>query len=140
MKLRFLTAALITLLGAATLAGSAAAGSENNPKADIQAGNGFCGADLPALPVVGFTNFHRTGDTVRIQYHLKNALPNAEYIVQLWGDACSYFGTVTTITTNSKGVANGNGGVAVPPSSTRFFATAWGPNGWNDTPAVTLVR
>ena len=139
MKHRFFAVALVTLFGAATFALSATAGSGNNPKADIQAGNGYCGANVTTLPVVGFTNYHRTGNTVSIQYHLKNALPNATYIVQLWGDACTYFGTVTTITTNSNGVANGNGSMTVPASSTRFFATAWGPNGWNDTPAVTLA-
>jgi hypothetical protein len=36
-------------------------------------------------------------------------------------------------------VANGNGDVSVPAGSTRFFATAFGPNGYNDTPAVTLT-
>ena len=131
--------ALVVVIGAATFALSAAAAGGNNPKADIQAGNGACGADLTALPVVGFTNYHRTGNSVTVQYHLKNALPNATYVVQLWGDACSYFGTVTTITTNSNGVANGTGSLTVPATSTRFFATAWGPNGWNDTPAVTLA-
>ena len=131
--------ALVVVIGAATFALSAAAAGGNNPKADIQAGNGACGADLTALPVVGFTNYHRTGNSVSVQYHLKNALPNATYVVQLWGDACSYFGTVTTITTNSNGVANGTGSLTVPATSTRFFATAWGPNGWNDTPAVTLA-
>lgn len=131
--------ALVVVIGAATFALSAAAAGGNNPTADIQAGNGACGADLTALPVVGFTNYHRTGNSVSVQYHLKNALPNATYIVQLWGDACSYFGTVTTITTNSNGVANGTGSLTVPATSTRFFATAWGPNGWNDTPAVTLA-
>jgi hypothetical protein len=136
---RFLAAALAALIAAATFALSASAESGSNPKADIQAGNGFCGADVGTLPVVGFTNYHRTGNTVSIEYHLKNALPNATYIVQLWGNACSYLGTVTTITTNKSGVANGNGSLTVPATSTRFFATAWGPNGWNDTPAVTLA-
>jgi hypothetical protein len=76
---------------------------------------------------------------VSIEYHLKGAIPNATCVVQLWGDACSFFGVVTTITTNSNGVANGNGSITVPASSTRFFATGFGPNVWNDTPAVTLA-
>jgi hypothetical protein len=104
------------------------------PKADIQAGNGFCGADVAALPVVGFTNYHRTGNTVSIEYHLKNALPDSTYIVELWGDACTFFGVITTVTTNGNGVANGNGDITVPAASTRFFATAWGPTAGTTPP------
>lgn len=131
--------AAATVLALVVLAMPAGAASGNNPKADIQAGNGYCGANVSTLPVVGFTNYHRVGNRVSIEYHLKNAIPNSTYYVELWGDACSFFGLVTTVTTNSHGVANGNGSIAVPASSTRFFATAWGPNGWNDTPAVTLT-
>jgi len=43
------------------------------------------------------------------------------------------------VTTNANSVANGNGSVDVPAASTRFFATSFGPNGFNDTPAVTLT-
>jgi hypothetical protein len=136
---RIVTMVMVALIATGASALSASAGSSNNPKADIQAGNGYCGADMTALPVVGFTNYHRTGNTVSIEYHLKNAIPNSTYIVELWGNTCSFFGVVTTITTNGNGVANGNGNITVPATSTRFFATAWGPNGWNDTPAVTLA-
>ena len=131
-----LTFVIGLLLMTSTLASGA---SPNNPKADIQQGNFFCGADLPALPVIGFTNYHRSGDTVSINFHLKKARPNTTYEIQLWGDACSFFGVVTTVTTNAKGVANGNGSLAVPSASTRFFATALGPDGFHDTPAVTLL-
>ena len=139
MKKRVLTMVLVAVVGAGISALSATADSAGNPKADIQAGNGYCGADVQSLPVAGFTNYHRTGDTVSIEYHLKNGVPNSTYTVELWGDACSFIGVVTTVTTNGNGVANGNGSITVPSSSTRFFATAWGPNGWNDTPAVTLT-
>jgi hypothetical protein len=136
-----LTATVVAMLGigGASLTSLAAAESDNNPKADIQSGNFFCGFDLTSAPVIGFTNYHRTGDTVSIEYHLKGAIPNATYTVSLWGDSCSYFGDVTSVTTNAKGVANGNGSITVPSSSTRFFATGLGPNGYNDTPAVTLA-
>jgi hypothetical protein len=113
--------------------------SPNNPKADIQLGNAACGADLSALPVIGFTNYHRQGNVVSFQFHLKDAVPNTTYRIELWGNACSFFGITDTITTNSKGVANSNSSLTVPAASTRFFATAWGPNGYNDTPAVTLT-
>lgn len=138
MHKRMLAVAIVALVALGVFALSAAAASGNNPKAPIQSGNANCGADISTLPVVGFTNYHRTGNTVSIEYHLKQAAPHSTYIVELWGDSCSYFGTVTTVTTNSHGVANGNGSVTVPAASTRFFATSWGPNGYNDTPAVTL--
>jgi hypothetical protein len=136
---KLLLTALVRLavLGAVSL--SARADSTNNPKAPIQSGSAFCGADVSALPVIGFTNYHREGNTVSSEYHLKNGIPNSTYQVQLWGDFCSFFGVVTTVKTNGNGVANGNGSVAVPAASTRFFATAFGPNGFNDTPAVTLA-
>ena len=138
MRRQMFAVAAATVLALVILALPAGAASGNNPKADIQAGNGYCGANVTTLPVVGFTNYHRVGNTVSIQYHLKTGIPNSTYYVELWGNACSYFGLVATVNTNSNGVANGNGSISVPSTSTRFFATAWGPNGWNDTPAVTL--
>jgi len=128
-------AAVVALVVLALPAGAA---SGKNPKANIQSGNAFCGANVSSLPVIGFTNYHRVGNTVSVEYHLKKAIPNSTYVVELWGDSCSFFGVVTTVKTNSNGVANGNGSVTIPASSTRFFATALGPNGFNDTPAVTL--
>jgi hypothetical protein len=130
--------AAAAVLALVVLALPAGAASRNNPKANIQSGNAFCGANVSSLTVIGFTNYHRVGNTVSVEYHLKNAIPNSSYSVQLWGNSCSFFGYVKTVKTNSKGVANGTGAVAVPGSSTRFFATAFGPNGYNDTPAVTL--
>ena len=139
MKRRILAAVVVALAAVGAFALTASADSSNNPKADIQSGNAFCGADVPALPTIGFTNYHRQGNTVMVEYHLKNAIPNSVYQVELWGNFCSFFGVVTTITTNGRGVANGNGSLTVPAASTRFFATAFGPNGYNDTPAVTLT-
>jgi len=144
MSTRLRKATLFALVGAVALVLASATtaapnGSPNNPKADIQSGNAFCGIDASTLPVIGFTNYHRDGDTVSVNYHLKGALPNAMYRIELWGNTCSFFGVVTTVTTNANGVANGNGSVTVPSASTRFFATGLGPNGYNDTPAVTLA-
>lgn len=131
--------AVLGAILALALVSTAWAASGSNPKADIEAGNGYCGADVPSLPVVGFVNYHRTGDTVSIEYHLKDARPNEAYTVELWGNGCTYFGTLGTVTTNGNGVANFNGSIDVPHTSTRFFATAWNNSvGWNDTPAVTL--
>ena len=144
MKKRVLTTALGAVLAVGALFAvspilAAQSASPNNPKADIQSGNSFCGADLTALPVIGFTNYHRQGNVVSFNFHLKNALPNTTYRIELWGDFCSFFGITDTITTNSKGVANSYSSQTVPAASTRFFATALGPNGYNDTPAVILT-
>lgn len=137
---RFLFPAAAALVALLTVASAAVAASANNPKSDIQAGNGYCGADVPSLAVIGFVNYHRSGNDVTITYHLKGARPNEDYTVQLWGDACTYFGTVGTVTTNSNGVANLTGTITVPATTTRIFATAWNNNSyWNDTPAVTLA-
>jgi hypothetical protein len=139
VKKLLLAAAMSSLAVLAGVSLSARADSTNNPKADIQSGNFFCGADVSTLPVIGFTNYHREGNTVTIEYHLKKGIPNSTYQVQLWGNVCTFFGVVTTVKTNSNGVANGNGSLTVPAASTRFFATGLGPNGFNDTPAVTLA-
>jgi hypothetical protein len=144
MRKRLVTAALVVFVGALAVVLSssttaATSDSPNNPKTDIQSGNFFCGFDFPALPVIGFTNYHRQGNTVSVNYHLKNGIPNATYRVELWGDLCTFFGVVTTVTTNKNGVANGNGSVTVPAASTRFFAAGLGPNGYNDAVAVELL-
>ena len=144
MRKRLTTTAVVVLVGAVGLVLSssttaAPSDSPNNPKTDIQSGNANCGFSIPALPVIGFTNYHRQGNTVSVNYHLKNGIPNATYQVELWGDFCSFFGVVTTVTTNKNGVANGNGSVTVPAASTRFFAAGFGPNGYNDAVAVELL-
>ena len=139
MKKGVFTAALVVALCVVSPLLAARADSPNNPKADVQMGNFFCGADLTAAPVIGFVNYHRDGNVVSFNFHLKNATPNANYRVELWGNSCTFFGVADTITTNSKGVANSNSSITVPATSTRFFATVWGPNGYNDTPAVTLT-
>lgn len=162
MRKRFLTAAMVAsvatlgvLMSSATVGarpvgpdglqlGATQAGgngSANNPKAPIQENNAACGADLPALRVIGFVNYHRTGNTVTINWHFKDAMPNFTYQIQLWRDACTFHAILGTITTNKKGVGNLTASVAVPPTSTRFFATAFKPvpGFFDDTPAVILL-
>jgi hypothetical protein len=116
-------------------------GSANNPKAPIQENNSFCGADLPALRVIGFVNYHRTDNTVTVNWHFKDAMPNFTYQIQLWRDACTFHAILGSITTNQNGVGNLTASVTVPPTSTRFFATAFKPvpGFFDDTPAVTLL-
>ena len=138
-RVRFIGSWTVATVVAVALASVVIAQSPNNPKADIQAGNHFCGADVASLPVIGFVNYHRTGDTVQIEFHLKGARPNEQYFVSLWGDACTFFGNLGVVTTNKNGVANLNGSVDVPAATTRIFATAFNSTTFfNDTPAVTL--
>ena len=144
MSGRFVTTLAAVVVATGVFAFTAGAESPNNPKADIQQGNGFCGADLPALPVIGFANYHRTGNTVTVQYHLKNGHPNTEYsIVSLWTAPCTYLGDFSApITTNKNGVANATGSITVPAGATQFFATSasFSPTfQWHDTPMVTLL-
>ena len=128
----------------AAQAGAAQAGSNgsaNNPKAPIQENNNVCGADLPALRVIGFVNYHRTDNTVKVNWHFKDAMPNFTYQIELWRDACTFHAILGTITTNKKGVGNLTASVTVPATSTRFFATARKPVApfFDDTPAVILL-
>jgi hypothetical protein len=116
-------------------------GSANNPRADIQENNAFCGADLPLLRVIGFVNYHRTGNIVKVNWHFRDAMPNFTYRIELWRDFCTFHAVLGTITTNQNGVGNLTASVAVPPTSTRFFATAFKPvpGFFDDTPAVILL-
>ena len=136
---RLIGSSVVVILVAVALASVVIAQSPNNPKADVQAGNFFCGADAASLPTIGFVNYHRSGDTVQVEFHLKGARPNENYFISLWGDACSFFGNLGTVKTNKNGVANLNASLDVPTGTTRIFATALNlTTGYNDTPAVTL--
>ena len=143
-RMRKLRTLLVGVALAAAVGAPASVGavSANNPKAEIQYGNFFCGADHPELPVAGFVNFHRSGNTVRLNVHIKHGLPKNDYLVQLWSGACVPLGSApATVTTNRKGVANANVRFAVPGAVTTFFATlldADGPVLYSDTTIVTL--
>lgn len=131
---------LLSVVAVSLSSAVAVSADSTSATANIQSGNAFCGFNAAYLPVIGFTNYHRyDNNTVHVNYRLREGIPNSTYYVQLWGDACSFFGSVATITTASDGSARGEGSVAIPHTSTRFFATAFGPNGYNDTPAVTLL-
>jgi hypothetical protein len=132
---------LSSTVGARPMDMDAAQGSANNPRADIQENNSACGADLPALRVIGFVNYHRTGNIVKVNWHFRDAMPNFTYQIQLWRDACTFHAVLGTITTNQNGVGNLTASTTVPPTSTRFFATAFKPvpGFFDDTPAVILT-
>lgn len=152
MRKRFLTVALIALVAAIGVLLSSptvgakpvygdSPGSSNNPKEDIQENNNLCGADVTTARVLGFANYHRTGNTVTVNWHFKDGMPNFTYQIQLWRDFCTFHAVLGTITTNQNGVANLTASTTVPPTSTRFFATAFKPvpTFFDDTPAVILT-
>ncbi len=114
--------------------GLAGADSANNPAAPVFQGDASCCFQQTGT-VFGFTNYHRVGNTVSIEYHIKSGVPNSTYTVELWVHLCSYFGSVTTVTTNANGGANGNGDITVPAGSTRFFASSW-----NSVTGTTTLR
>jgi hypothetical protein len=155
-RIRRSSAALLAAgMAIASLGIGAAADSPNNPKADVQRGNQACGEDR-SYEAMGFVNYHRTGDRVRVQFHIKDGEPNRTYHVQLWewnsgSFACNFVGPFLAeqsfpwgkeVTTNRKGVANANISVEVDPSWTRFFAAAWDTTDskFHDALLVTLER
>jgi len=115
---------LMTAMLAMPTAASAATGAHNS-KASILRNNGACGA-LKPLKHIGFVNFHRIRNTVRLNVHLKGADPHARYNVFLFENAPKFChlidGNLGTVRTNGAGVGNGNFKIQVPASATKFFA------------------
>ncbi len=126
----------VILVGAITP--TFAASNASNAKATTFARKADCGSPNTNFTSLGFVNFHRQGNTVAVNYHLKNAQPNATYIVELWQAPCNFVATFGSVTTNSNGVGNGNFEVTVPSASTQFFATSLFGGFFNDTTTVTL--
>ena len=106
-------------------------------------GKADCGSPNTNFPIIGFVKFHRFGNTVDINYHLKNAAPNTTYTVELWQPTpCSLLATVGSVTTNQKGEGDRKFETTVSPTSTQFFATSTAPSPlpfFNDTTTVTLL-
>jgi hypothetical protein len=143
--LAMLVPGLITATLAMPAEASAAAGT-HNAKASILRHNGACGASQTAKHL-GFVNFHRVRNTVKLNVHLKGAHPHARYNVFLFENApmsCHLIdGTLGTVRTNGAGVGNGTFNVHVPASATKFFADPTvKPNPFtfpsNDTTTVEL--
>lgn len=136
---------LVTAMTAMPAAASAATDA-HNAKASILRNDGACGESKP-LKDIGFVNFHRVRNTVRLNVHLKGADPHASYNVFLFENAptsCHLIdGNLGTISTNGAGVGNGNFKIGVPPGATTFFADPTvEPDPFtfpsNDTTTVTL--
>ncbi len=121
-------------------AGMSSTAMASSIKEPIQEGNGFCGYNATELPVIGSTKYSRKKNVVKFTYKITKGVPNSAYEVELWGNtpSCHDIATVATTVTNSKGKATVKAAVPVSAEETNFFATAWGPNGWNDTPEVIL--
>jgi len=149
MRTYRMLAAALSLAGAAALGlasgGAASAASDSNPMAPVQQGNGFCGVSHPELPGIGFANYHRNGDVVTVNYHIKDGRPGTVYHPELWGGPCAFIASLPDVTTNGNGVANANGDITLTGAAagyTSFFATSYDFHPafeWNDTPAVTLT-
>lgn len=133
-KLVLLPAVLLALLG---MGSTAMATGVNEP---IQEGNASCGGNETGLPVIGLTTFTRKNDTVTFVYKLKGAIPNSSYAVELWGNSggCHEIAFVGNVITSRGGNASKKGVVHVATSENLFFASSFGPNGYNDTPTVEL--
>ena len=137
----------LTTAALAVPAAASAAAEAHNAKAPILATNGACGAGNPALKHIGFVNFHRVGNTVSLNVHLKGARPHARYNVFLFENAPKFChlidGSLGRVTTNGEGVGNGHLTIMVPANATKFFADPtvkptpfMSPS--NDTTTVTL--
>ena len=105
-----------------------------------QAGNEYCGADMPELPRLAFVEITKKGPwlTVRTSFDGTPASANTAYDVFVFSASCNELGVLGTVTTNAYGVAN----VTLPkfklPSGTTslFIAIQDPSNNWNDTPIV----
>ena len=72
-------------------------------------------------PTDGFVNFHVTGNTVTLNYHVKGGLANATVYVYGYDSFCNYDGYLGSLTTNSNGVGNAN----FTYTATAGFTTVW---------------
>ena len=72
-------------------------------KANLQGGNGYCGANLVELPVIGTANFKRLGNRLNVQIVMTHGAPNTTYYDYVYGNGCELLGVVGQFTTNKKG-------------------------------------
>ena len=147
MRWRALAGVLVSALGmgGASMCAVALADNASNAKAGIYLDKADCGGpNTSGYQQAGFVNYHRVGDTVTINYHLKGASPGATYYVWLVTTPCPTHGPAPlgTVTTNDNGVGNGVFSATVPSGDTEFYATsATNPNAappYNDSVFVTL--
>lgn len=123
-------------VGAAT---PALAATGQNATGTLYANNAYCGgAQDTRQPVEGFVNFHHADPaTIHLEYHLKDAQPNATYTVYLYEGGCQFAGTAGTVTTNSNGVGNLNADVPVNSADTSFFVFSTSGSQTVESVAVT---
>jgi hypothetical protein len=135
---RGLRAALVAMtLGVALLVPAvtnAAAPAKWTATAQFQFGNGSCGADQPALPILGDVSVTKRAQTIELHVVLDGspAAANTTYELYLYTGGCSQLADMGPVTTDAFGVADVTRHVKTGTVTT-FFATLWGPNGWNDT-------
>jgi hypothetical protein len=133
---------IVTLGAFACMSGVALGARTYSAEAFIQSGNEDCGENLPNLPGIGVATYHRTGNIVKVAFDLQRGIPDSKYGVSLWGrysfGLCMEVAFVGALGTNKRGEGYVSGEVEVPAESTSLFATGEGPDGYNDTTAVTL--
>lgn len=129
MKNKLLCAAAIAALltvpcfGLGAGVASAATNANGSPLYQNQF---FCGgAQNLTQTTDGFVNFHLTGTTVTMNYHVKGGVPNATDSV--WGYDGRYCNPVFlgTFTTNANGVGNADFSFTVNPGATSVYTFAF---------------
>jgi hypothetical protein len=130
MKSKLIMAAIA--LSATSFVGLSAgvAGASNNANGTaLYTNQFFCGGaqDL-SQPTDGFVNFHVTGDTVTLNYHVKGGLPNATDYVYGYDSFCTNDAFLGSFTTNSNGVGNATFTYTKTTGSTSVWTFAFEQN------------
>jgi hypothetical protein len=143
---------LKALLGAAALASTAvlaatstaALAADNASDTPLYANSYTCDGAQPAAQVAanaeGHVNFHLTGNTVTLNYHIKDGAPGATYYVFGYDSSCHYDAYLGSLVTNSNGVANADYTYSIPAGATTVWTVAYtfAPGFIGvETPAVT---
>jgi hypothetical protein len=110
--------------------------------APVQKGNGSCGANQPADPVIGSAKWKRSGNKVSLSVNLTNGRANTGYSVDVVENHCNSVVGLKLINfkTNAKGKGKGTATFEVPGAAKEFFANVY-PTGQfelNETPSVSL--
>ena len=126
--------AVTLALALAIVPGTALAARPWSVTVPIQEGNGFCGADMERLPVIGHVTLARRGPTLTLTFALDGALASSSYQASLWdGQTCEMVADLGGIATDGNGDATGTFALRLR-EDVPYFAAIHGTNGWNDTP------
>lgn len=123
-------AVIVGAAAATMLALSPAALAADNANVTPLYANSFSCNGAPASSQVpanqeGFVNFHLDGTTVTLNYHIKDAKPDATYYVFGYSGFCNYDGYVGSLVTNSNGVANADFTYTASTGTTQVWTLAY---------------